>query len=134
MSDRQISLEIVTPEKIVYSADVTSIYAPATLGGIGILPGHTALITGLTIGQLRITPAGGNEEQLFVSGGFLEINHDKAVILAKSAEKRKDIDVERAKEAKARAEERLNSRTEGLDVDRAEAALKRAITRLKIAE
>lgn len=64
----------------------------------------------------------------------MEINHDKAVILAKSAEKREDIDVERAKEAKARAEERLNSRAEGLDVDRAEAALKRAITRLKIAE
>ena len=134
MSDRQISLEIVTPEKIVYSADVTSIYAPATLGGIGILPGHTALVTGLTVGQLRITPAGGSEEHLFVSGGFLEINKDKAVILAKSAEKREEIDVERAQKAKVRAEERLNNRADGLDVARAEAALKRAITRLKIAE
>lgn len=132
MSDKHISLEIVTPEKVVYSADVTSIFAPAIMGGIGILPDHIPIVTGLDIGKLRVNPIGGEEVLLFIGGGFLEVKKNKAVILAKSAETSDEIDVERAQEAKHRAEERLQSRAEGLDVARAEAALKRAITRLQI--
>ncbi|MEG0874402.1 MAG: F0F1 ATP synthase subunit epsilon [Clostridiales bacterium] len=132
MSDKQISLDIVTPEKIVYSADVASIFAPATMGQIGLLPDHIAIVTGLGIGELRVTPVGGSELPLFISGGFLELKKNKAVILAKSAETSEEIDIERAKKAKARAEERLSKKDSSLDEDRAEAALKRAIVRLEI--
>lgn len=132
MSDKHISLEIVTPEKVVYSADVASIFAPAIMGGIGILPDHIPIVTGLDIGKLRVNPVGGQEVPLFIGGGFLEVKKNKAVILAKSAETSEEIDAERARKAKERAEERLQKKEEGVDVSRAEAALKRAISRLQI--
>ncbi len=132
MSDKHISLEIVTPEKVVYSADVASIFAPAIMGEIGILPDHIPIVTGLDIGKLRVNPVGGEEVALFIGGGFLEVKKNKAVILAKSAETRAEIDAARAQKAKERAEERLTNKPEGLDEARAEAALKRAVARLQI--
>lgn len=132
MTDQAISLEIVTPEKVVYSAEVSSIFAPATAGGIGILPNHISIVTGLDIGLLRVTPVGGSETPLFLGGGFLEMKNNKAVILAKSAETKEQIDIARAEKAKSRAEERLANKAQGVDISRAEAALKRALTRLKI--
>lgn len=133
MSDNRISLDIVTPEKNVYSADVYYFHLPTTSGSIGVYPRHAAIITGLDIGELTIDDGNGNREVLYIGGGFLEVGGDKAVILAKTAERREEIDVERAERAKQRAEARLASHDESVDVARAELALKRAIQRIKIA-
>lgn len=134
MSDNRISLDIVTPEKNVFSADVYSFHIPTTSGSIGVYPRHAALVTGLDIGELAIDDGNGNREVLFIGGGFLEVAQNKAVVLAKCSEKDSDIDVERAEKAKARAEKRLAEHAEDLDVARAELALKRAIQRIKIAQ
>lgn len=134
MSDNRISLDIVTPEKNVFSADVYSFHIPTTSGSIGVYPRHAALVTGLDIGELAIDDGNGNREVLFIGGGFLEVAQNKAVVLAKCSEKDSDIDVERAERAKARAEKRLAEHAEDLDVARAELALKRAIQRIKIAQ
>lgn len=133
MSDNRISLDIVTPEKNVYSADVYYFHLPTTSGSIGVYPRHAAIITGLDIGELTIDDGNGNREVLYIGGGFLEVGGDKAVILAKTAERREEIDVERAERAKQRAEALLASHDENVDVARAELALKRAIQRIKIA-
>ena len=134
MSDNRISLDIVTPEKNVFSADVYYFHIPTTSGTIGVYPRHAAIVTGLDVGELSIDDGNGNTEILFIGGGFLEVGGNKAVVLAKSAERREDIDVERAERAKQRAEERLAARAEDLDVARAELALKRAVQRIKIAK
>lgn len=134
MSDNRISLDIVTPEKNVFSADVYSFHIPTTSGSIGVYPKHAALVTGLDIGELAIDDGNGNRETLFIGGGFLEVAQNKAVVLAKCSEKCCDIDLERAEKAKARAEKRLAENAEGLDVVRAELALKRAVQRIKIAQ
>lgn len=134
MSDNRISLDIVTPEKNVFSADVYSFHIPTTSGSIGVYPRHAALVTGLDIGELAIDDGNGNREVLFIGGGFLEVAQNKAVVLAKCSEKDSDIDVERAEKAKARAEKRLAEHAEDLDVARAELALKRAVQRIKIAQ
>ena len=134
MADNRISLDIVTPEKNVFSADVYYFHIPTTSGTIGVYPRHAAIVTGLDVGELSIDDGNGNTEVLFIGGGFLEVGGNKAVVLAKSAERREDIDVERAERAKQRAEERLAARAEDLDVARAELALKRAVQRIKIAK
>ncbi len=130
-----IKIEIVTPEKAVVSEEAQIVMAPGTLGEFGVLSGHTPFMTSLNLGAVRYTDKGGKERIVFVSGGFAEALPDRVTILAESAERRKDIDVERAKEAKARAEERLKKeKDDQLDFVRARAALSRAIMRIRLAE
>jgi F-type H+-transporting ATPase subunit epsilon len=134
MTDKRISLEIVTPEKKIYSADVYYLHAPASAGGIGIYPHHTPIVTALNAGELSVDDGEGHKEDFFISRGFLDVCDDKAVVLASSAERSEDIDLQRAERAKTRAEERLAHPTPDLDSLRAELALKRAIQRIKIAK
>lgn len=129
----KIRLDIVTPEKVSYSADVNMVIARTINGDIGILPGHAPLIGALAVWPLRILTDEG-EEKLSLCGGFIEVQPDKITVLANSAELCDEIDVDRAAAAKERAEKRLKERAEGLDVDRAEAALRRAIMRLQLAQ
>jgi F-type H+-transporting ATPase subunit epsilon len=131
--DNTIRLEIVTPDRVVYNQDVNMVIARATDGDIGILPGHAPLIAGLAIAPLRIKLEEG-EEQLAVTGGFIEVQPQKVTVLAKSAETAAEIDVRRAQEAKGRAENRLKPDSEGIDFARAETALQRALVRLQVAE
>lgn len=130
-----IRLEVVTPEKSVVSEEVRIVMAPGNLGEFGVLSGHTPFMTSLKLGTVRYVDAGGTERFIFVSGGFAEALPDRVTVLADSAERRKDIDIERAKAALARAEERL-AKEGALDVDfvRARAALQRAIHRIRLAE
>jgi len=130
MSEKTFRLEIVAPERVVYSDDVYMVIARATNGDIGILPGHAPLITGLQIGVVRIKKEG-TEERVAVAGGFMEVKPDKVVIVANAAERAEEIDVSRAQAAKERAEKRLAEKSDEIDVVRAEAALKRAMARLK---
>jgi F-type H+-transporting ATPase subunit epsilon len=129
----KIRLDIVTPERITYSEDVNMLIARATDGDIGILPGHAPLIAALDIWPIRILQDEG-ESKMAVAGGFLEVRPHKITILANSAESIAEIDVERALEAKGRAENRLKGGDyEHLDTERAQLALKRATMRLRTA-
>ncbi len=127
-------LDIVTAERVVYSGDVDMIVAPGTSGQLGILPHHAPLMTMLQPGELLIK-RGGTELYIAVTGGFLEVRPDRVVVLADAAERAEEIDIERAEEAKRRAEERLAQRhAPGVDETRAEASLHRALARLKVVE
>ncbi|MBT8338834.1 MAG: F0F1 ATP synthase subunit epsilon [Desulfatitalea sp.] len=130
-----IQIEIVTPEKSVVSEEAQIVMAPGTLGEFGVLSGHTPFMTSLNAGVVRYEDKGGSERVVFVSGGFAEALPDRVTILAESAERRRDIDIERAKAAKVRAEERLKQeKSDEIDFVRARTALARAILRIRLAE
>jgi F-type H+-transporting ATPase subunit epsilon len=126
-------VEVVTAERELYNGEADLVTAPGTEGEMGILPRHAALLSALKPGMLRIR-LGGQEESLFVSGGFLEVSNNQVTVLADAAEHAEEIDQARAEEARRRAQERLAQA--GSDVERAElqAALQRAISRLRVAE
>ncbi|MCL2766297.1 MAG: F0F1 ATP synthase subunit epsilon [Peptococcaceae bacterium] len=130
MSDKTERLDIVTPEKKIFSDEVSFLIAPGAEGELGVLPMHAALITPLKVGLLRFD----HEETrvvMTVSGGFMEVRDNRITILATAVERLDEIDADRAEQARARAEQRLANKTPELDVIRAEAALMRAINRLK---
>ncbi|MBA4366279.1 MAG: ATP synthase F1 subunit epsilon [Desulfobacterium sp.] len=127
-----IKLEIVTPDNLVVDDEVQIVMAPGTDGEFGILKGHTPFLTSLKVGTVIYKDTLGKERLVFVSGGFAEALPDKVTILAESAERRRDIDQERAKQAMERAEKRLASHDESIDYVRAKAALIRAMYRLKV--
>lgn len=125
-------LEIVTPERKVYSNDIRFVVLPGSEGELGILPEHAPLVSALKIGQLRIQHEG-KTIKVAVSGGFAEVRSNKVTVLANSAESADQIDLSRAEAAKERAEQRLASGGQDIDAARAEAALQRAINRIKAA-
>jgi len=131
-----IKLEVVTPEKSVVSEEAQIVMPPGSLGEFGVLIGHTPFLTTLKIGTIRYKDTGGTEKYVFVNSGFAEALPDKVTVLAESAERRKDIDVERAKAAMERAEKRLaeDRSKEGIDFNRAKIALARAVERVKLSE
>jgi len=129
-----LKLDIVTAERIVYSEEVDAVIAPGVEGQLGILPHHAPLMTILQAGEL-VVRRGGQDDTLAISGGFLEVRPDRVIVLADSAERAEEIDIERAEAAKKRAEERLrDKKVSGLDEARAETALRRAIARLSVAD
>ncbi|MBP2651105.1 MAG: atpC 2 [Firmicutes bacterium] len=129
----KIRLDIVTPERIIFSEDVNMVIARATDGDLGVLPGHAPLIAGLDIWPLRIMKDEG-EQEIAICGGFIEVRPEKVSILASCAELPEEIDVERAENAKNRAEMRLKEKDSSVDLARAELALKRAIIRLRVSK
>jgi len=133
MSDT-FQLEIVTPEKKVVDAAAEEVQIPGKNGYLGILPGHAPLITELAVGEITFREkSGSNEQRLAVAWGFAEVLPDKVTVLAETAERPSEIDVERARKAKERAEQRLASGDTAVDVERALDALQRAESRLKVA-
>lgn len=132
-----IKLEIVSPDKLVYAADIGMLIVRSTGGELGILPKHAPLVTGLVPHAMRVKLANGDEQLIAVSGGFMEVTPDKITVLATAAEQPIDIDVNRAKEAMVRAKERIAAFHQGtsthddIDFKRAELALQRAKARLK---
>jgi F-type H+-transporting ATPase subunit epsilon len=125
-------LEIVTPERLLVSDVAEEMQIPGKNGYLGILPQHAPLITELGVGEISYRK-GGETQRLAVAWGFAEVLPDRVTILAETAEKAEEIDVERARSAKERAQARLK---QAADVDhlRAELSLERAITRLQVAE
>lgn len=126
-------LEIVTAEEAIFTGDVTAVVAWGVEGQLSILPHHAPLMTMLQPGDLLIRK-GDEEQYLVISGGFLEVRPDKVIVLADACERAEEIDVERAEEAKRRAEEILKTRPPEVDTTAAEAALRRSLTRLKVVE
>lgn len=125
-------LEIVTPEKRVVNTAAEQVQIPGKNGYLGILPGHAPLITELAVGEISFRE-NATEQTLAVAWGFAEVLPNKVTILAETAERPSEIDVERARKAKERAEQRLGSGDPNVDVERALAALHRAETRLEVA-
>jgi F-type H+-transporting ATPase subunit epsilon len=129
-----IRLEVVTPQKEVVKEEAQIVVAPGMLGEFGVLIGHTPFMTSLNVGTIRYTDAQGQEHNVFVSGGFAEALPDKVTVLAESAEKSQDIDIDRARAAMERAQKRLEDKAADIDYLRAEMALKRALHRIQLAE
>jgi len=125
-------LEIVTPEKKVVETAAEEVQIPGKNGYLGILPGHAPLITELSVGEITFRE-NSTEQKLAVAWGFAEILPNKVTILAETAERPSEIDVERARKAKDRAEQRLTNGDTAVDVDRALDALHRAQVRLDVA-
>jgi F-type H+-transporting ATPase subunit epsilon len=132
MSDT-FKLEIVTPEKKVVDTAAEEIQIPGKNGYLGVLPGHAPLITELAVGEIKFR-TGSEEQRLAVAWGFAEVLPDKVTILAETAERPSEIDADRARQAKERAEQRLTSGDTDVDVERALDALHKAETRLEVAE
>ena len=130
-----IRLEIVTPEKTVVSEDAQMVVSPGANGDFGVLVGHTPFLTTLKLGTIRYIDKNKKERYIFVSGGFAETLPDRVTVLAESAERRVDIDVERAQAAIDRAQKRLVEKNEKIkfDMDRNNVALQRALHRIKLA-
>lgn len=124
-------LEVVTPQGRILSEEVESVVAPGVEGYLGVLPRHAPLLTFLKPGVIYYRQAGSKTERLAVSGGLMEAGPDRVIILADMAELSSEIDVERARQAKERAEKRLRERPSGFDAARAEEALQRSKARLK---
>ncbi len=126
-------LDIVTLKQTVFSDDVECVTVPGGLGYLGILAGHAPLLTNIEIGTISIKRDSGSDLKMVVGEGFLVVTPKGTTLLVDTAERKEDIDVERARASMARARERLASPADDIDVERAEAALKRAIARLKLA-
>ena len=126
------TLDIVTPERTVFSGSVESLQAPGSRGSFGVLARHAPMIAALQVGTLQFLEEGGSEARLLAcGGGFVEVQGDRVTVLAEVAEFSDEIDPERAQAARERAEERLKRRGD-VDSARAEAALRRALNRLRI--
>ncbi|MGC9196119.1 MAG: F0F1 ATP synthase subunit epsilon [Syntrophobacteraceae bacterium] len=132
MADK-IFLEIVTPEKKVLSETVDIVVAPGEMGEFGVLPGHIPFLCKLKVGELRYR-VGGALQHVAVMGGYAEVLNNQVTILATAAEAAGDIDLVRAKAARERAERRIAEGRDKFEFARAQAALQRAIARLKTAE
>ena len=130
----KLSVEIVTGESIVYQQDdVDMVVAPGADGTLGILPQHAKLVTLLAQGELKIRHQG-TDEYFAVFGGFLEVADNRVVVLADSAERATDIDLERVVRARDSAETALRNRQEVQDIAEAEEALRRAAIRERIGQ
>lgn len=122
-------LEIATAERVVYSEDVEILVAPGMDGQLGILPNHAPLLTALQPGEIRVVREG-EESYMAVSGGFLEVMANRVTILADTAERAEEIDIERAEEAMQRAQERIETSVSDMDLQRALASIRRSQARL----
>jgi F-type H+-transporting ATPase subunit epsilon len=132
VSASQIRLEIVSMERLVYADDVDMVLAPSATGQLGILPNHAPLIALLVTGEL-VVRKGAGEEAFAVSGGFMEVLPDRVTVLADTCEAAEEIDIRRAEEARQRAARLVHRRLARLEAAQAEAALRRSLTRLRVA-
>ena len=133
MAEKELLLEVVTPDRLVLSTQAEVVVCPGVEGQFGVLPGHIPFLSALEIGEMYYK-AGGKTEYLAVSGGFAEVTGEKVTIVAESAEKGREIDLDRAKRAQERAEKRLvTAKTAEIDWARAEAAMRRSLMRMKVA-
>jgi F-type H+-transporting ATPase subunit epsilon len=134
MLPESIELVIVTPERQLLRQKAVEVQLPGESGYLGILPGHAPLITELGIGELSYHDSSGKEsEHMAIIRGFAEVLSDRVTVLAETAERAEEIDLQRAKDALARAEKRLAANDPNIDWDRANIALQRALIRIQVA-
>ncbi|MDQ6693981.1 MAG: F0F1 ATP synthase subunit epsilon [Chloroflexota bacterium] len=127
-----LTLEIVTAERMVLQEDgIDMVIAPSVDGMVGILPHHAPIITVLQTGELRVKK-GADERSIVISGGFLEVLHDKVTVLADVAERSEEIDTAAAQEARTRAEQALANRGDIEDLAAAQTAMRLAALRVRV--
>lgn len=128
---KEIALEIITPAKVIYSGNVKSVTVPGTKGSFQVLYNHAPLMSSFEIGRIKVIDSADKEINFATSGGTVEVNSNKILVLAEAAELPDSIDVERAKEALDRAQKRLLTKKD-IDVQRAEGAMARAKNRINV--
>jgi F-type H+-transporting ATPase subunit epsilon len=128
----KLTLEIVTPDRALVTAQVDELQLPGAEGYFGVLPGHTPMLASLQVGQMwyRI---GQEMHYLALAFGFVEVLPDRVTVLAQIAERAEDIDVARAEAAKRRAEERVSNPVSNMDFERARVAMMKSLIRLQVA-
>ncbi|HKJ83622.1 MAG TPA: F0F1 ATP synthase subunit epsilon [Mariprofundaceae bacterium] len=131
MADSKVNVLVATAEREVYRGEADMLVAPGAAGELGILPKHAPLLSALVPGELRIT-SGDQVDEVFISGGFIEVQPDTITVLADTAERAVDIDEAEALAAQRRAEEMLESKKGDVDYAMAEAELAVASARLKV--
>ena len=127
-----LTLEIVTPDRALVAEQVDEVEVPGSEGYFGVLPGHAPLLSSLHVGELWYRK-GQEKHYLAVAFGFVEVLPDKVTVLAQIAERAEDIDLRRAEQAKARAEERMAGRNPDIDFERARIALMKSLMRIQVA-
>ncbi|MBS3768521.1 MAG: F0F1 ATP synthase subunit epsilon [Candidatus Cloacimonetes bacterium] len=133
MANNKLHLRITTPRGILLEQDITEVTAPGKEGYFGILQGHTPFLTSLGPGIMTVYD-NKSKQEFSVHSGFLTIDNNEVNVITNKIEKPKEIDKSRAKKARERAEKRLREQKEETDMRRAEAALRRAVARLKVAK
>lgn len=127
------NLQIVTPDKLFFDEEVEMIVVRTTEGDVGILKNHTNYVAPLDIGVLKIKKDG-NFREATLAGGFIQVDKEKTTIVTEAAEWPMDIDMERAKKAKERAEAIISRKISDLEMDMAEVKLRKAINRIRAAK
>jgi F-type H+-transporting ATPase subunit epsilon len=134
MYEKPFHLEIITPSKVVFKDEATSLTAPGVLGSFQVLCDHAPFLSALEVGEMKVKDKNAKDTRYAVSGGFVEVKQNYVIVLADSAESVSEIDVDRAKASQARAEERLRAKQENFDFERAHVSLARALNRLRISQ
>ncbi|MDX1618618.1 MAG: F0F1 ATP synthase subunit epsilon [Balneolaceae bacterium] len=124
--------QILTPDGSLFDDQVTGVQVPGTMGSFEVKTLHANIISTLEVGRILVRKADGSERLFAVSGGFVEVHDNKLTLLAEAAEPVEEIDVERAKEAKKRAKERLEADDKQIDKERARKSLERAENRIQL--
>jgi len=124
-------LSVITPTETLLDEQVSSVIVPGSEGYLGVLANHAPLITALAPGRLEVKDGNGKQTFYALSGGFLEVSNNKAILLADSMESTDHIDLERAKSSEARARRRLEEGSGKWDLGRAQDSLNRALNRQK---
>lgn len=128
---KTFQVDVVSAEESIYSGQASFVALPGESGELGILPGHTPLISRIRAGAVRIQNDGEEEQLVFVAGGILEVQPRAVTVLADTAIRGKDLDEAKANEAKRMAEERLAQKAADIDYARAQAELMEAIAQLR---
>ena len=131
MADKHLTLELVTPEKVAWSAPADFVVLPALKGEMGVLPGHQSFLVQLHPGEVRVT-SGGDVKHFAVSGGFAEIKNDTIALFAETAEDAGQIDAERARQALEKAKAVVTSGLDPMQLAAMEGAIRRAQVRVRV--
>jgi F-type H+-transporting ATPase subunit epsilon len=133
MYEKSFNLEIITPKKVVFKDEAASLSAPGVKGGFQILHSHAPFLATVEIGEIKMKDREGRDTVFATSGGFVEVKNNSVVVLVETAEQAREIDVQRAEQAKDRALQRLQSKIGEFNIERARLAMMRAMNRLRIA-
>lgn len=132
LTGKQFEIEIVTPKQIEFTGKIESVTLPGTYAPFQVLANHAPIVSQLDIGELRFNDSANRVTKYAISGGFVQVFHNKVSVIVESAEESTNIDAKRALEARKRAQERIAKR-ENVDMMRAELSLARAMNRLRVA-